>query len=165
MFGRSSAKHIKSTSVLNPHNSNDQASRKTSQRYGSYTKFWLSYGWYLKYVIFWKKSRMCYDQGRQSNNFSHASNQPQNIMGVCMAFSLHITVWSFGYEKLSLPPHTIGTSLWCKAPQFSPVQYMDRFRSKIPSLPQQDTSVKASDVRNWIFLNKQPEEKLLRYGT
>lgn len=108
---------------------------------------------------------MCYDQGRQTNNFSHASNQLQNIMGVCMSFSLPITVWSFGNKKLSLPPHAIGRNLWCKAPQFSSVWYVDSFWSKIPRLGQQDTSIKISDISNEIFLNKRPEEKLLRYGT
>ena len=83
---------IESTSVQNPHSSNDQVSCKTSQvqdqryifrhGYESYTKFWLSNAWCLKYVIIRNKVIMWYAQGRQSNKFSHASKQPQNIMGM-----------------------------------------------------------------------------------
>ena len=93
---------IESPSVQNPHSSYDPASRKTSQvqdqryiftqRYGSYTKFWLSNAWCLKYVIIRNKVRMWYAQGRQPNHFSHANNQPQNIKGMCMDFSLHISM-------------------------------------------------------------------------
>ncbi len=93
---------VESTSVQNPHSSYDPANRKTSQlqdqryifrhSYWSYTKFWLNNAWCLKNVIIQNKFRMWYAQGRQSNHFSHANNPPQNIMGVCMDFSLHISM-------------------------------------------------------------------------
>ena len=38
---------------------------------------------------------------------------------------------------------------------FSSAWYVNNFRPTVPGLSQQDTSVKASDRRKWIFLNKQ----------
>ena len=40
------------------------------------------------------------------------------ILWACVWISVCISVWSFGYKKLSLLPHAIGRNLWCKAPQF-----------------------------------------------
>ena len=77
------------------------------------------------------------------------------ILWVCVWVSVCISVWSFGYKKSSILPHAIGRNLWCKAPWFSSAWYVHNFWSKIPSLSQQDTTVKASDRRKWIFLNKQ----------
>ena len=77
------------------------------------------------------------------------------ILWACVCISVCISVWSFGYKKPSILPHAIGRNLWCKAPQFSSTWYVNNFRPIIPSLSQQDTSVKASDRRKWIFLNKQ----------
>ena len=58
---------IESTSIQNHHSNNDQANRKTSQlqdqwnifsqRYGSYTKCWLSSESCMKYVILWQESQ------------------------------------------------------------------------------------------------------------
>ena len=48
---------------------------------------------------------------------------------------------------------------------FPSVRYMDRIRSKILNLPQQNISVKTSDVRKRIFLSKKTVEKPLKYGT
>ena len=77
------------------------------------------------------------------------------ILWACVWISVCISVWSFGYKKPSILPHAIGRNLWCKAPQFSSAWYVNNFRPMIPGLSQQDTSVKASDRRKWIFLNKQ----------
>ena len=118
---------------------------------------------------------MLYSEGKlecdmikeDSQKNSPASNEPQNIMAVSMAFSLHITVWSFGYKKLSLPPHAIRRSLWWKAPQFSSVIYAQipvwdtqsstaRYLSKSfwqmgMNISQQATGGEASQVRNPCF--------------
>ena len=77
------------------------------------------------------------------------------ILWACVWISVCMTVWSFGYKKPSILPHAIGRNLWCKAPQFSSAWYVNNFWPTIPGLSQQDTSVKASDRRKWIFLNKQ----------
>ena len=77
------------------------------------------------------------------------------ILWACVWISVCMSVWSFGYKKPSIIPHVIGRNLWCKAPQFSSTWYVNNFRSKIPGLSQQDTSVKVSDRRKLIFLNKQ----------
>ena len=76
------------------------------------------------------------------------------ILWACVWILVRITVWSFGYKKPSILPHAITRNLRYKAPQFSIAWYVNNFRPPIPSLPQQDTSVKASDKRKWIFLNK-----------
>jgi len=77
------------------------------------------------------------------------------ILWACVWISVCISVLSFWYMKPSILPHAIERNLLCKAPQFSSTWYVNNFRPPIPSLSQQDTSVKASDRWKWIFLNKQ----------
>ena len=90
----------------------------------------------------------------------------RKILWVCVWLSVCISQYEALDMRNSVFLHTLSEEAYgARLLDFSSVQYMDRFRSKIPSLSQQDTSIKASDIRNWIFLNKQPKEKLLRYGT
>ena len=39
------------------------------------------------------------------------------ILWACVWISVCKSVWSFGYKKPSILPHTIRRNLWCKAPQ------------------------------------------------
>ena len=73
------------------------------------------------------------------------------ILWACVWISVCISVWSFGYKKLSLLRHAIGRNLWCKAPQFSSAWYVNYFQPKVPGLSQQDTSVKASNKTEMNF--------------
>ena len=78
------------------------------------------------------------------------------ILWACVWISVCMTVWSFGYKELSIIPHAIKRNYDARLLNFSSAWYVNNFRPTIPSLSQQDTSVKASDRRKWIFfLNKQ----------
>ena len=67
---------------------------------------------------------------------------------------------AYQYEVLDIRNpvlfHTLLEEIYeARLLNFSSAWYVNYFQPKVPGLSQQDTSVKASDRRKWIFLNKQ----------
>ena len=81
----------------------------------------------------------------------------RKILWTCAWISVCISVWSFEYKKPSILPHAIGRIHDARLLNFSSLWYVNNFRPTIPSLSQQDTSVKTYDRREWIFLDKQTQ--------